>query len=420
MAEVIERKGSDGRPRFYVRFVDADGKRRMKASKQRTRRDAERYAAEVEARIARGSIGIPELTPEDRERRSLTIEELARRFLGDVEGVPGYAPPRLKHLGNYRLEARSIHKARILPALGGRAAASVKSADVERMRDDLLARGLAPASAVQALAALSKMYTWGRKVGLIDCGNPVQGVERPRAESSLDYLDAREVSALLAHVEARALTDGATYKDRMRWPMVATAIYAGLRKGELFGLRWRDLDTEARRLTVARSYTLRPKSGKVRHLRINPELVPTLRQWREVCPATDDGLVFPLARERGGGFRMGDEGDMLALGEALAAAGCHVPVKPWHALRHTFASHFIMAGGNILTLQRLLGHSDLKITMIYAHLAPDFVDAEICRMHFTPSAPAGVSDLGEERRRRAGAEARAGMDTQRIREGTLG
>lgn len=42
-----------------------------------------------------------------------------------------------------------------------------------------------------------------------------------------------------------------------------------------------------------------------------------------------------------------------------------------HSLRHTFASHFMMSGGNILTLQRILGHQSLTMTMRYAHLAPD-------------------------------------------------
>ena len=45
-----------------------------------------------------------------------------------------------------------------------------------------------------------------------------------------------------------------------------------------------------------------------------------------------------------------------------------------HILRHTFASHFIMNGGDILTLQRILGHSDLKMTMKYAHLSPSHLD----------------------------------------------
>ena len=45
-----------------------------------------------------------------------------------------------------------------------------------------------------------------------------------------------------------------------------------------------------------------------------------------------------------------------------------------HVLWHTLASHFIMNGGNILTLQKVLGHSDIKMTMRYAHLAPDFLE----------------------------------------------
>ena len=45
-----------------------------------------------------------------------------------------------------------------------------------------------------------------------------------------------------------------------------------------------------------------------------------------------------------------------------------------HVLRHSFASHFMMNGGNILTLQKILGHSTLAMTIRYAHLAPDYLD----------------------------------------------
>lgn len=49
----------------------------------------------------------------------------------------------------------------------------------------------------------------------------------------------------------------------------------------------------------------------------------------------------------------------------------------FHDLRHTFASHFMMNGGNIYTLQKLLGHKDIQTTMIYAHLDKDFLQREI-------------------------------------------
>ena len=56
----------------------------------------------------------------------------------------------------------------------------------------------------------------------------------------------------------------------------------------------------------------------------------------------------------------------------------------FHDLRHTFASHFIMAGGNILSLRDLLGHHDIKVTQKYAHLAPDHLAAEAGRVRFEP------------------------------------
>jgi site-specific recombinase XerD len=48
-----------------------------------------------------------------------------------------------------------------------------------------------------------------------------------------------------------------------------------------------------------------------------------------------------------------------------------------HVLRHTFASHFMMAGGHIIVLQRILGHSDIRATMRYAHFAPDYLEDAI-------------------------------------------
>ncbi|MBL9007095.1 MAG: tyrosine-type recombinase/integrase [Myxococcales bacterium] len=74
--------------------------------------------------------------------------------------------------------------------------------------------------------------------------------------------------------------------------------------------------------------------------------------------------------------------DKLGLPRLLQTAGCRAPAHPWHTLRHTFASHFIMQGGNILTLQKILGHSDVKMTLIYAHLAPDFLADEMDRLKF--------------------------------------
>jgi integrase len=75
--------------------------------------------------------------------------------------------------------------------------------------------------------------------------------------------------------------------------------------------------------------------------------------------------------------------------EALEGAGCH-RVR-FHDLRHTYASHFVMARGNLLALQKLLGHADLKTTMKYAHLAPDYLAAEGALVNFAPRPSSNAS-----------------------------
>lgn len=98
------------------------------------------------------------------------------------------------------------------------------------------------------------------------------------------------------------------------------------------------------------------KNGRVRVVPIKPDLSAYLRS-----------LAFPVGSRLfspcKGAFR-----------KAVERSGIDLPDgQLTHILRHTFASHFLINGGDILTLQRILGHSDLKITMRYAHLAPDYM-----------------------------------------------
>lgn len=98
------------------------------------------------------------------------------------------------------------------------------------------------------------------------------------------------------------------------------------------------------------------KNGRVRVVPIKPELAEYLR-----------GLSFPMGRRLFAGCKG-------AFRKAVDRSGIYLPDgQLTHVLRHTFASHFLMNGGDIVALQRILGHSDLKITMRYAHLAPDYM-----------------------------------------------
>lgn len=395
----IVRRGTKDRPRFYLKYVDANGTQRTRAAKGAiNQKHAERMLAEVERNIFNGKLGIEEPTEDDQAKRTITVRELGEAF------TTRYTDRKVKNVAAYRKAQLTVLEARIYEKLGARAAASVTKREVDAFLQGLTDDDYKPSSVNNTLNVLSKLYRWARTDGLIDCANPCTGVGRFKSDDDEGapiepdkFLKREEAQKLLAYAEAMAVVGVASWDALMLAPMIAVALYAGLRKGELFGLKWTYVDLERGQLTVARSYGGKPKSGKARHVPISPRLTTILRGWRDRCPKTDAGLVFPALENAG---EMGASWDMLGLEGAMKAAEVRVPPKPFHALRHSFASHFMMAGGNILTLQKLLGHADVTTTMIYAHLAPDFMAAEVARLDFSAPLPAGVADIAEARRRK--------------------
>ena len=123
------------------------------------------------------------------------------------------------------------------------------------------------------------------------------------------------------------------------------------------GARW----GEAESLTVQQIAKnciqfARTKSGKTRAVPITNDLIDELKTHH---------------REHGQGSRI-FQSAWAAFREGIERAEIELPLgQMTHVLRHTFASHFMMAGGNILALQKILGHQSLTMTMRYAHLAPD-------------------------------------------------
>jgi integrase len=349
---------------WYVRYKDLDGRRKQRASHQPTKDLARRFLLEVEGRIARGAIGIPEPAPP-----APTIAQLAERFLAE------YSRPKIKDLARYRVTARTALR-RLLPLIGALRIDAVTPQQIQRARDHL-ASAFAANSARVSLAHLGTMFSWAVRVGFLP-HSPMRSVELPARQALVEYLTREEIATLLTTSERRATNSVA---ERLLHVCVRLAIHTGLRKGELLGLRWRDVDLESLRLTVARSFRGLPKGGHSRHLRLPDSIAPVLADWRQHCPETREGVVFPR-RQRTGWTMARHSGEMLGLPELLAEAGCRPLLRPWHALRHTFASHFIMQGGNILALQKILGHSDIKMTLVYAHLAPDFLGDELNRLKF--------------------------------------
>lgn len=161
-----------------------------------------------------------------------------------------------------------------------------------------------------------------------------------------------------------------TITTRQRTAFVV-ATYAGLRAGELWGLRWRDVVLDERRpeLVVRHSRDAATKSGIVRRVPMLGPVREALATWHRLAPGVGDALVFPGAGGRCHSDGYDAQWDRV---RRLAALEERRPRPRWHDLRHTCASHLVQGSwGRAWTLAEVrdfLGHSSIRVTERYAHL----------------------------------------------------
>lgn len=359
----VYNRGTKDRPNWWVKFKDEDGVWRRKATYQPSKEAAKRYAYEVAARIARGLVGIPERGD---AKPALTVSALFERFLREYHG------PKVRKLDRYRSQRKYDYRARVLPySIATMAADKVRLSDVETWRDALRQRGYMPQTINDAVTFMKLVFNWSLRRELIDCRNPCVGVGKLPVEFLQERYTLEQVQRLLALPTLPV--------------SVPLALYTGLRRGELLALRWTDIDFESNRIHVSRSYAGPTKSGKPRIVPLHRELKPILERWRNDCPAVQ-GLICPiLVTGRYRAATVKDDHQVRALRAVLAKAGCPTDfVRPWHAFRHTFATHFLEQGGAQAALERILGHSTSgnQVTAIYLHVGFDFLARELGRMSY--------------------------------------
>jgi integrase len=143
-------------------------------------------------------------------------------------------------------------------------------------------------------------------------------------------------------------------------PMIIVSLNTGIRQGSLFRLLWSDIDFQEGILTVR---AVNAKNEKTVHIPMNETLRQTLTKWKEQTRGDDDKLVFPSPRN-------GEVMDNCKSAWARLLKDAEISKFRWHDMRHDFASHLVMNGVDLNTVRELMGHSDLKMTLRYAHLAP--------------------------------------------------
>jgi integrase len=396
MAYVYKRGG-----KWYIGFRNNRGQWRAKACSAQNKTQAKKLADELGRNHERQRFGLEALPASD---GGGTFGNLMRWWLKT------YSAKSPSHDRNVSTIEKHFLSAEIAELRLQEVTPAVLEVFLEQKADQLAPQTVNHLRRF-ALTAFNRARRAGRWAG----PNPAAEVRARRVPTrKADFLRADEVGPVLAATPPR-------------WrPLMATAVYTGLRKGELLGLRKSDVDLPSRLIVVSRSYDRETtKGGRAEAIPVAAELMPYLRAAMRASPSD---LVFPDL-----------EGRMLSrhtpleevLRRALGHAGIvegwqHVCRKPacgyaepaaddqvrrcprhgmklwpkakvrqirFHDLRHTTASLLMMAGVNPGAVQRILRHSDPRITTeTYGHLQPDYLRSEIDRLRFG-TAPA--NDLAE-------------------------
>jgi len=219
----------------------------------------------------------------------------------------------------------------------------------------LLDQGLAKTTISIRMRAIRSFCNFLTREGIVP-SNPMAGLVIPRPPLRYpEVLTRDEVRKLIA---ATAPSSWGGTRNRA---MILTVLDTGVRLGELIRLDLVDLQL--------RELTIRIRSGKgdkERHVFMGRSLFRAMRTWIEARGAFSQGGPLFMTRR---GERLDARNVQRILSRLAVRAGLEGGKVSPHRLRHTFATHYVQNGGDPFSLQRILGHSDIKTTMIYVNLA---------------------------------------------------
>ena len=311
-----------------------------------TKAAARTWRADAGSQLERGSLRAPTKT---------TLRETAEEWLrgaeaGEIRNNSGH-PYKPSTLRGYRQALED----RVLPELGAAKLSEITTTDLQALVDRWQA-DRTPASTIRnTIKPLQAIYRRAKSRGGLPV-NPTRDLELPAARP-------REVEIVSPEIASRLL-GAVPSEDRLVW---ATALYAGLRYGELRALRWGAVDTAGGKIAVRESWDpmegpIDPKTRTSRRMVPMPGLLRDLFLDRRMTgDVVDDERVFGPFHATAL-YRRADE--------AWEGAGVSERLR-LHQARHTYASFMIAAGVNAKALCSYMGHSSIKVTFdLYGHLMP--------------------------------------------------
>ena len=263
----------------------------------------------------------------------------------------------------------------VLPVFGNERISEIKRGDLQRLSDRFIGEGYSGSKIRNIVTAIKTVYRWAIERE-ITTSNPTIGLRLPNGVKHRHRAASREEAVELLN----ALPDDLRV-------LYAVAAYAGLRRGELRGLRWEDVDLDGRRISVKRSWDDRegevtPKSAAgTRKAPIPKALARLLAEHRlrstrtaeaDFVFGSPNGLPFTATNIR--------ERAILAWKKANDRREEQLDPISLHELRHTAISLWFAAGVRRETCEDWAGHSSGAVTDIYRHLRPEVFDAELARV----------------------------------------
>lgn len=240
-----------------------------------------------------------------------------------------------------------------------------------------------PATLKRDLSVARAAFAWGVRHGWLSLKenpfNKVADVPVPRRRR-IDYLIEEEWEALLEAAQRPPIGGNGAVGKRFTpiYPMVAVALFTGLRLSELLHLEWKDIDLSQRREIWVRHRPghKRTKDQEDRCVPIPKRLRAILEEYRKADARQIDGADWVFQTRNGTVYEPNNA--LRTLRGLAKAAELQKKRLSWTLLRHTFASHLVMQGVNIFKVSKLLGHSSVKTTeQYYADLAPNRLHDEV-------------------------------------------